>query len=109
MDIFTPMTATRLSLLRIIMVCLLALPCMPVRGQQVFPDSVVLDQRVSYNKYTHWVLPSINWLQSNRLGKDMEQRRRLDNFIMYWLQKNEEVITSSYDQFNQYDIIEVSK
>ena len=29
--------------------------------------------------------------------------------IMDGLQKNEEVITSSYDQFNQYDIIEVSK
>ncbi|MET4140686.1 efflux RND transporter periplasmic adaptor subunit [Pedobacter sp. UYP1] len=29
--------------------------------------------------------------------------------IMEGLQKNEEVITSSYDQFNQYDIVEVSK
>jgi HlyD family secretion protein len=29
--------------------------------------------------------------------------------IMEGLQKNEEVITSSYDQFNQYDVIEVSK
>jgi len=29
--------------------------------------------------------------------------------IMDGLQKNEEVITSSYDQFNQYDVIEVSK
>ncbi|MET1054143.1 MAG: HlyD family efflux transporter periplasmic adaptor subunit [Pedobacter sp.] len=28
--------------------------------------------------------------------------------IMEGLQKNEEVITSSYDQFNQYDVIEVS-
>jgi len=29
--------------------------------------------------------------------------------IMEGLQKNEEVITSSYDQFNQYDVIEVGK
>ncbi|MCX2479542.1 HlyD family efflux transporter periplasmic adaptor subunit [Pedobacter sp. MC2016-15] len=29
--------------------------------------------------------------------------------IMEGLQKNEEVITSSYDQFNQYDVIEVNK
>ncbi|MBB6498146.1 efflux RND transporter periplasmic adaptor subunit [Pedobacter cryoconitis] len=29
--------------------------------------------------------------------------------VMEGLQKNEEVITSSYDQFNQYDIVEVSK
>ncbi|AMP97200.1 Transporter [Pedobacter cryoconitis] len=29
--------------------------------------------------------------------------------IMEGLQKDEEVITSSYDQFNQYDIVEVSK
>ncbi|MGY0037885.1 efflux RND transporter periplasmic adaptor subunit [Pedobacter sp. NJ-S-72] len=29
--------------------------------------------------------------------------------IMEGLQKNEEVITSSYDQFNQYDVVEVSK
>jgi HlyD family secretion protein len=29
--------------------------------------------------------------------------------IMEGLQKNEEVITSSYDQFNQYDVIEISK
>ena len=29
--------------------------------------------------------------------------------VMEGLQKNEEVITSSYDQFNQYDVIEVSK
>ncbi|KIO78860.1 transporter [Pedobacter lusitanus] len=29
--------------------------------------------------------------------------------VMEGLQKNEEVITSSYDQFNQYDIVEVSR
>ena len=29
--------------------------------------------------------------------------------IMEGLQKGEEVITSSYDQFNQYDVIDISK
>ncbi|MNY51087.1 hypothetical protein D3C86_1866480 [compost metagenome] len=29
--------------------------------------------------------------------------------VLEGLQKGEEVITSSYDQFNQYDIVEISK
>lgn len=57
----------------------------------VIPDTLVLDQRWSYNQYTHLVIPTIDWLQNTPLDSNNELRRRHDNFLMFWLQKNEDV------------------
>ena len=57
----------------------------------VVPDSLVLDQRWNYNKYTHLVVPTINWLQNTPVNADPELRLRHNNFLMFWLQKNEMV------------------
>ena len=58
----------------------------------VVPESLVLDQRWNYNDYTHMVIPTINWLQSTPLDTNTGLRTRHDNFLMYWLQKNEQVV-----------------
>ncbi|SEB08832.1 HlyD family secretion protein [Pedobacter hartonius] len=56
-----------------------------------------------------------SWVFVLKDGKAMKRNVKIGrkNYqyyeIMEGLQKNEEVITSSYDQFNQYDVIEVSK
>lgn len=58
----------------------------------VVPDTMVLDQRWSYNNYTHMVLPTIEWLLANPIDSNKHLRSRHDNFLMYWLQKNEDVV-----------------
>lgn len=58
----------------------------------VVPRSLVLDQRWSYDNYTQLVVPTINWLQSTPLDSNTELRTRHDNFLMFWLQKNEQVV-----------------
>ncbi len=58
----------------------------------LLPNSIVLDERFSYDAYQRYVIPSINWLQQTPPGKDRALRKRLDNFIMYWLQKNNTVV-----------------
>lgn len=70
----------------------------PAKAQDdILPRDLVLDQRLSYNEYTHLVIPTIDWLQNTPLEKDLTQRRRLDNFLMYWLQKNDEVVVNMPD------------
>jgi HlyD family secretion protein len=55
------------------------------------------------------------WVFVVKNGKATKRNVKIGrkNFLYYevleGLQKEEEVITSSYDQFNQYDIIEISK
>src|SRR5690606_30143347 len=58
----------------------------------VIPETLVLDQRWSYNTYTHLVLPTIDWLLSTPVNADKGLRTRHNNFLMYWLQKNEDVV-----------------
>ncbi|WP_199117544.1 efflux RND transporter periplasmic adaptor subunit [Pedobacter sp. ASV28] len=56
-----------------------------------------------------------NWVFVIENGKATKRNVKIGrkNYLYYevieGLQKNEEVITSSYDQFNQYDIIEINK
>jgi HlyD family secretion protein len=55
------------------------------------------------------------WVFVVKNGKATKRNVKIGrkNFLYYevleGLQKEEEVITSSYDQFNQYDIVEISK
>ena len=60
----------------------------------LLPDNVLLDERFSYNEYEPYVIPAINWLQQTPLGKQPVLRRRLNNFIMLWLQKNNTVVVN---------------
>ncbi len=60
----------------------------------IIPDTLVLDQRWNYDHYTHLVVPTINWLQSTPLTEDKELRTRHNNFLMFWLQKNEDVVVN---------------
>jgi HlyD family secretion protein len=56
-----------------------------------------------------------NWVYVVKNGKATKRNIKIGrkNYLYYevmaGLQKEEEVITSSYDQFNQYDVIEISK
>ena len=61
-------------------------------AKAVIPETLVLDQRWNYNNYTHLVIPTINWLQNTPLNIDKGLRNRHNNFLMYWLQKNEDVV-----------------
>ncbi|MCB0697297.1 MAG: histidine kinase [Chitinophagaceae bacterium] len=63
----------------------------------VIPRSLVLDQRWNYNNYTNLVLPTINWLQNTPLDTEHELRARHDNFLMFWLQKNEDIVVHMPD------------
>ena len=55
-----------------------------------------------------WVFVVINGKATKRNVK-IGRKNYLYYEVLEGLQKDEEVITSSYDQFNQYDIIEISK
>jgi len=62
--------------------------------KQVLPDDLVLDERFNYDKYTEYVIPAVDWLQKTPIDSDKVQRRRLNNFIMIWLQKNNRVVVN---------------
>jgi hypothetical protein len=82
----------------IIFLCLLADTCVVLHAQDsVLPKNVPIDERLNYNKYKPYVIPSINWLLQTPLNVNKEERRRLDNFVMAWLQKNEEVTVTMPD------------
>jgi hypothetical protein len=57
----------------------------------LLPDNVILDERFSYNQYESYVIPAVNWLQQTPLSRERVLRRRMNNFIMLWLQKNNTV------------------
>ncbi|MCB9064564.1 MAG: histidine kinase [Chitinophagales bacterium] len=63
----------------------------PQKDEGVVPASLILDQRWNYDNYTHLVVPTVDWLQSTPLDSNTKLRTRHDNFLMYWLQKNEDV------------------
>lgn len=58
----------------------------------VVPEDLVLNQRWSYNNYTDIVVPTINWLENTPIDTNSSLRSRHNNFLMYWLQKNEDVV-----------------
>jgi hypothetical protein len=69
------------------------------------PQNIVIDQRLNYDGYQSYVIPCIEWLQSTPLTADMTERRRVDNFIMYWLQKNSEVVVTMPDYLVKFQSI----
>lgn len=72
------------------MICSTQVLAAPDKG--VIPDTLELNQRWNYNNYTHLVLPTIEWLQNTPIDTNNTLRTRHNNFLMYWLQKNEDVI-----------------
>ncbi len=69
--------------------------CLTTNAQkQVLPDDLVLDERFNYDKYTEYIIPAVDWLQKTPIDSDKVQRRRLNNFIMIWLQKNNRVVVN---------------
>src|SRR5690606_26787673 len=89
-DIFTPMSRSCKILLFLVLLTPAA-QATPAPNS-VIPETLVLDQRWSYNTYTHLVLPTIDWLLSTPVNADKGLRARHNNFLMYWLQKNEDVV-----------------
>jgi len=86
-----------LPLYRLILCLLLLLPLRMNAAEPdtgVIPQSLLLDQRWDYNNYTHFVIPAIDWLQNTPIDTHTALRSRHDNFVMYWLQKNETVIVN---------------
>lgn len=61
-------------------------------NEGVVPDTLALDQKWSYNRYTHMVVPTIDWLMNTPIDSNSDLRTRHNNFMMYWLQKNEDVL-----------------
>lgn len=81
------------KLLLPILLCINTILCYNTYAQkQVLPEDLVLDERFNYDKYTSYVVPAVNWLQATPIDSDKVQRRRLNNFIMFWLQKNNQVV-----------------
>lgn len=78
-------------------IIVVAIQIQVVAQSKVLPDDLVIDERNSYNQYTHYVIPAINWLQQTPVDSDRVQRRRLNNFIMVWLQKNNQVVVNMPD------------
>lgn len=72
---------------------------------EIFPDHIPLDTRRSYDQYEHYLIPSIEWLQNTPLGQDPSTRKRLDNFIMLWLQKNTEIMVVLPDYLIEFQNI----
>lgn len=82
------------NLLLFILLLLSTIQNAPAQPKGIIPDTLVLDQRWNYDHYTHLVVPTINWLQSRPLTEDKELRTRHNNFLMFWLQKNEDVVVN---------------
>lgn len=83
------------KLLLPILLCISSLLCFSTYAQQqVLPDDLVLDERFNYDKYTSYIVPSVDWIQKTPIDSDKVQRRRLNNFIMIWLQKNNHVVVN---------------
>ena len=84
-----------LSLNRLVTFILIVFCTVTTQAKQdngVIPDTMKLNQRWSYDEYTHLVVPTINWLENTPIDTNNTLRTRHNNFLMYWLQKNEEVI-----------------
>lgn len=76
-----------------ILLCIATILCNVTYAQkQVLPEDLVLDERFNYDKYTGYVIPAVDWLQKTPIDSDKVQRRRLNNFVMFWLQKNNQVV-----------------
>ncbi len=72
---------------------------------EIFPDHIPLDSRKSYVQYEPYLIPSIDWLQNTPLNQDPQTRKRLDNFIMLWLQKNTEITVTLPDYLIEFQNI----
>jgi len=79
---------------KILLPILLVICTISFAQKQILPEDLVLDERFNYDKYTSYVVPAVNWLQTTPIDSDRIQRRRLNNFIMLWLQKNNQVIVN---------------
>lgn len=82
------------NLLLFILLLSLTIQNAPAQPKGIIPDTLVLDQRWNYDHYTHLVVPTVNWLQSTPLTENKELRSRHNNFLMFWLQKNEDVVVN---------------
>jgi len=82
------------NLLLFILLLLSTFQNAPAQSKGIIPDTLVLDQRWNYDHYTHLVVPTVNWLQSTPLTENKELRSRHNNFLMFWLQKNEDVVVN---------------
>lgn len=80
------------NLLLFILLLFITPPFASAQSNGIIPDTLVLDQRWSYDRYTHLVVPTINWLQTTPLDSNKDLRSRHNNFLMFWLQKNEDVV-----------------
>ncbi|MCD6064798.1 MAG: hypothetical protein K0R82_2709 [Flavipsychrobacter sp.] len=69
------------------------------------PAEMVIDQRLNYDQHRSLVIPCIEWLQRTPLTEDKNERRRVDNFIMYWLQKTTDVIVTMPDYLVKFQSI----
>lgn len=69
------------------------------------PADMVIDQRLDYNQFKSLVVPCIDWLQTTSLNADKIERRRVDNFIMYWLQRTTDVVVTMPDYLVKFQSI----
>ena len=63
----------------------------------VLPADLALNERWNYNQYTDLVVPAIDWLIHTPADSNKELRRRHSNFVMLWMQKNEEILVNMPD------------
>lgn len=61
------------------------------------PEDMKVNKRADFSQYSPYILPAIDWLQATPLNVEKKRRYQLDNFIIYWLEKNPDITLSVPD------------
>lgn len=77
--------------LLIFLFCFNALVAREVQLDSPLPKDLKIDVRLGANAYTKYVVPCINWMQQTPLDQKKEERSRITNFVLTWLQINPEI------------------
>lgn len=62
-----------------------------VHAQSPLPKDFKFDMDLGPKAYSQYVIPCINWLQQMPLDQQKEERARITNFVLVWLQTNPEI------------------
>jgi len=52
------------------------------------PKDFVFDPHKAMDQYTKYIIPCVNWLQQTPLNEDRNERTRVNDFVLNWLQIN---------------------
>ncbi|MGN6568876.1 MAG: histidine kinase [Flavipsychrobacter sp.] len=61
------------------------------------PEDLKVNKHADFSQYSPYILPAIDWLQETPLNVEKKRRYQVDNFIIYWLEKNPDITLSVPD------------